>query len=212
VKFKQMHPNQSIFRKALIALCVIGGFILISQGSYIKVKAALANVLIDSTWQVAIDGQPPAKPWPWADTHVVAQIQVSRLGVSQFIMRDASGESLAFGAGSMRTDVLPAGEQHSILAGHRDTHFKFLQDLQVGDVIDLSNYQGRKQRYQVSSAMVLDTDEEELNVNLERHALTLVTCWPFNTIVPGGPLRYIVNAIPITEGVKNPNRLIGLHL
>ncbi|MFT6157078.1 MAG: hypothetical protein ACI9I4_001994, partial [Neolewinella sp.] len=34
----------------------------------------------------------------------------------------------------------------------------------------------------------------------------------FNTIVPGGPLRYIVNAIPITEGVKNPNRLIGLHL
>ncbi len=178
-----------------ILVLLVTGFALIGQGGYSKIKARVADWLISSTWATREQGAAPIKPWPWADTWVVATIQVPRLGISQLIMKDASGESLAFGPGSIRQDAIPAGPGHSVIAGHRDTHFRFLSQLVAGDQIRIENYSGQQQNYRITDMRVIDSRVDSLTLNAYQRGLTLVTCWPFDALIPGGPLRYVIDTV-----------------
>jgi len=182
--------------KLLSILFLVIGAIFIGKAFYMDAKAELAQYLINTTWESREPGQPAAKPWPWADTYAVAKIEVPRLNIVQYVMRDASGESLAFGPGHLANSALPASKGHSMIAGHRDSHFEFIKKLAIGDIVIVSNYQSDRQFYRVNNAVEFDTRKEQLNLT-EHDMLTLITCYPFNELVPGGPLRWIVDASPI---------------
>jgi len=173
------------------------GCLMLGKSLYMSAKAELAQYLIASAWQSRQTDQPPAKPWPWADIHAIAKIEVPRLKVSQYIMNDSSGEALAFGPGHLPRSTLPGKAGHSMVAGHRDSHFEFLQDLKVGDQIIVTNFLGKQQTYLISTAYQLDTRQETLMHYQEYSGLTLITCFPFNNLANQGPLRWIVEATPI---------------
>jgi len=181
--------------KLLSILFLVIGAIFIGKAFYMDAKAELAQYLINSAWQSREAGQPAKKPWPWADTYAVAKIEVPRLNIVQYIMRDASGESLAFGPGHLAKSALPASAGHTMVAGHRDSHFEFIRDLKKGDIVIVSNYQNTQKHYRISSASQMDTRTEQLNLTAHDR-LTLITCYPFDELVPGGPLRWIVDAVP----------------
>ena len=57
-------------------------FVLIGYGLFIPAKAVVAQVLLERAWMVAPkDGKAP-KPWPWADTNLIARIKMDDLYVS----------------------------------------------------------------------------------------------------------------------------------
>ena len=186
-------------RRIMMSILLLGGVALFAQGSYMRGKAWLAQALIAHSWADRLEsGAAARKPWPWADIHAVAKLSVPARGVTQYIMNDASGEALAFGAGTV-ADY--AG--HHVLAGHRDSHFAFLEDVQIGDEIVLENVRGETGHYRVQRSYVLDTRQVAgLPVN-DQDALTLITCYPFNALVANGPLRFVVEAVPI-ENPVNP--------
>ena len=81
------------------------------------------------------------------------------------------------------------------MAGHRDTHFAFLEHLGVGDRLWLETPDGAMHRYGVrGKGVVHESDTSPLEPAAEP-VLTLVTCFPFDAIQPGGPLRYVVRAV-----------------
>lgn len=180
----------------LIAVMLLAGSVLLGQGTAIKAKAWLAQQLIAMSWDTRPAGAEPSKPWPWADTRVVARLVVPNLNIEQFVMADASGESLAFGPGSVMFGQLPATSGASVIAGHRDTHFRFLDQLEPGTRIEVENYRGQRRLYTVSTRRVVNSEDSVLEIDPDQAGLTLVTCWPFDAIVPGGPLRYLVQAEP----------------
>ena len=186
--------NSTTLKKILVFGLLLLGLSLVWQGCYIKLKASLAQWVISATWADREEGIAPAKPWPWADTWVVARFSVPGRGIRRFVMQDASGESLAFGPGAMIRKQVPGGLAYSLLAGHRDTHFKFLSRLEPGDVLEIDNYLGQHAQYRVSGTRVLNIEQEALHIDPDAPGLTLVTCWPFDALVSGGPLRYLVNA------------------
>ena len=53
---------------------------------------------------------------------------------------------------------------------------------------------GRRFHYRVRAAEVIAADEMKLPRLPPERTLTLVTCWPFDAVEPGGPLRYVVVA------------------
>ncbi len=174
----------------VIAALLVSSLVLLGNGLIIKAKAHLAEWMIANTWQQRSANTEPQKPWPWADTNVVAEIRVPRLGVKQFIMQDASGESLAFGPGA----VMPINEQHyNFIAGHRDTHFSYLDQLQAGDIVEINSYQGTTVRYVITNTEVVDVRNGPFYVDEQSSGVALMTCWPMDSIVPGGPLRYVVS-------------------
>ncbi len=189
--FLRKHPQALALCTLLIALVCFG------QAVWIHAKAQLAQVLIESAWERTL-AQPaaPHKPWRWADTWPVARLQWQGDGRKEdlYVLAGATGNALAFGPGHM-SDTAPIGEGASVIAGHRDTHFAFLQDVQLGNRLALQNADGEWLVYTVADTKVSDSLAGPMLLDPATDSLTLVTCYPFDAVLPGGPLRYEVTAL-----------------
>jgi sortase A len=172
------------------------------QAAAIHGKALLAQHLIATRWEHALaspaEGTESLKPWPSADTWPVARLQWVDSdhtdGIKQdlYVLAGANGSALAFGPGHLSGTALP-GEGAVAIAGHRDTHFRFLEDVAVNDVFRLQNPQGRWVYFRASAIRIVNADEQDLTLNRDSH-LYLITCYPFDAVSAGGPLRYVVEA------------------
>jgi sortase A len=176
------------------ALLCAAGLALFAHAGWIHAKALLAQMLLERAWSARLDGAPAAaaKPWSWADTAPVARLSVPRLGVEQIVLAGASGRTLAFGPAHLAGTAAPGARGHSIVTGHRDTHFAFLRDLVAGDTVWLQAPDGAWRDYRVVGTAVVDARSARFDPAPDRHALTLITCWPFDAVTPGGPMRYAV--------------------
>ncbi len=180
-------------RHLLLVMLVSGGVWQIGEGAYIYAKALLAQRLIHDAWQASIKQSQQVKPWSWADTWPVARLLVPRLGVDQIVLAGDSGRTLAFGPGHRFGSPLPGDSGNSLIAGHRDTHFRFLKEIRSGEVILVQTQNGDMTTYVVNSTGVIH-ELSSVGNDADQRQLTLVTCYPFGAVVPGGPLRYVVSA------------------
>jgi sortase A len=178
-------------------LLILGALALLGHSAWIEAKAWLAQGLIARAWDQSLAAEQPIKPWAWADTWPVARLLVPRLGVQRIVLAGVSGRTLAFGPGWAEQSASPGTTGRTLLAGHRDTHFHFLADLQRGDRLLLESDQGRIQPYRVVELMVVEADAGWLMAPGDQLELLLVTCYPFDTPVPGGNQRFLVRAEPI---------------
>lgn len=181
----------------LAALALVLGLWQLGGAAAIHGKAWLAQRLLDRAWAQTLAGGQAVKPWPWADTWPVARLKVPSEDVDLYVLAGASGRTLAFGPAAVDgTD----GLGHRILSGHRDTHFAFLRDLRAGSRIELQDAAGEWRAYRVTARQVLDVRQPVVARAAETaKLLTLVTCWPFDALEPGGPLRYAVTAEAISS-------------
>ncbi len=83
---------------------------------------------------------------------------------------------------------------NTVISAHRDTHFRFLQRVVPGDAIVLETAAGTRTRYRARDVFVADIRTLRIPRDTAVPTLTLVTCYPFDAMVPGGPLRYVVVA------------------
>jgi sortase A len=179
----------------LLVSCILAlGFWQLGQGAYIPAKAWVAQEMMQRAWRRAESGDSKPAPWPWADTWPVARLSARSGDVELIVLEGASGRTLAFGPGHMSASVLPGEAGNSIIAGHRDTHFQFLQYLNRGEEIRIGTPDGRGHLFTVSDIDVLDSRRGSIILDTDVPMLTLVTCYPFNARTPGGPLRYVVTA------------------
>lgn len=190
----------AVLAAGLIAL----GLWQVGQAGYIHLKARLAQVLIQSAWADTLDGQSQVRPWPWADTWPVARLQIPDLDVDLMVLAGASDRNLAFGPAHLDGTASPGSRGHSILGGHRDTHFAFLREVEDGSEIRVQSPDGTWRSYVVTDRQVIDARYARLASGTGEAALTLVTCYPFDTVVPGGPLRYLVSAYERQESAWLP--------
>ena len=180
----------------IIAICMLlaGATWQCGDAAYIHAKAALAQRLLEHSWRLSLRGASAPRPWPWADTWPVARLRVARLEVDEIVLAGSSGRTLAFAPAHLDGSALPGNEGLSVIAGHRDTHFKFLRKLVPGDELWIDRPDGTSVRYRVSNLSVIDARTDRVALDSPANALELVTCYPFDAVVAGGPLRYRVFA------------------
>ncbi|HET9032667.1 MAG TPA: class GN sortase [Dokdonella sp.] len=176
----------------LLALCAC---MPLSHAAYMNAKAELAQVLLQRAWQQRLQTGDPAKPWPWADTSPVARLKVARLGIDEIVLSGDSGRTLAFGPGWAESTAIPGTPGLSVVSAHRDTHFAFLRNLRIGDRIEIDNADGSRM-LRVTTMRIADSSREHIGVDNDANGLMLVTCYPFDALTAGGPLRFVVTAVP----------------
>jgi len=110
------------------------------------------------------------------------------------VLAGSSGRTLAFGPGHMSTSVLPGEVGNSVIAGHRDTHFRFLQHLEKGESLLIEMPDGRRHLFRVTSMDVVDSRRGSIILDTDSAMLSLITCYPFSSEMVGGPMRYVVSA------------------
>ena len=173
-------------------LCL--GFWQLGQGAYIPAKAWLAQELMQRAWIRTGAGEERATPWPWADTWPVARLTAKRRDIDLIVLAGGSGRTLAFGPGHLSASALPGEIGNSIIAGHRDTHFQFLRKVEIGELLGMETARGQRHLYKVVGVDIVDSRKGSLVLDTNDAMLSLVTCYPFDALEAGGPLRYVVTA------------------
>jgi sortase A len=180
-------------RVTIALVLALAGLLLFGHGVYIHAKALLAQMLLQRAFAETVATGHVTKPWSWADTYPVARILVPRLHASAIVLAGTSGQALAFGPGHVE-ETPEAGERGvAVYAAHRDTHFRFLRDVRIGDEIDVTRGDGRTFRYRADSSAVVRFDASGIDPLARGYELVLSTCWPFDALV-AGPERYILHA------------------
>ena len=185
-------------RAATLALVVVAlaGLATFGAGAWLTAKAYLGQWLLERAFERGQATGVAERPWPWADTHPVARLSSPASGAEVLVLAGASGRTLAWGPGHL-DDSAPLGSAgNAVVSAHRDTHFRFLQHVGVGDDLVLELADGARQHYRVRERYVTDVDSLRLPRHTSVPTLTLVTCYPFDAIVPGGPMRLVVVAEP----------------
>lgn len=183
------------FKKWLVAALFIPGLWQLSSSVYMLAKAELSQVLIHSAWEKTLKNGEINKPWSWADTYPIARLKSFQQKKQSIILEGSSGRNLAFSATHLPQSGLPGENKTIIISGHNDSHFEYLKDIKVGDNLILETRDSNTM-YQVSKINIIDSKFEKIKIkNVEE--LVLTTCYPFNSLMTGGNLRYVVVALPV---------------
>jgi len=137
----------------------------------------------------------PVAPTPVTPSSepVLGILEIPRLGIETPVLEGIDDGTLRRAVGHIPGTSLPADGIGNIgIAGHRDTLFRPLKDVEQKDVILLKTLAGNH-RYLVDSIRVVEPDNVTVLKNMDQRTLTLVTCYPFN-FVGAAPLRFVVQA------------------
>jgi len=183
-----------LIRRGIAFLILSVGLCFLVSGSWIQIKAVVAQALLERSWQQTLSHGIPVQPWPWADHWPVAQLKFLRTKSELTVLSGDSGSSLAFAPGWNSKSAKPGEQGVTVISGHRDAHFKILKDIEMGDLIEVVTPQSETVNYQVKTIEIVDSRVATINTEQSGQTLVLVTCYPFDAIVAGGPLRYVITA------------------
>lgn len=188
-------------RRVAPGILLLLGLVQLAQGGWIHAKAHLAQYLLENAWQQTLAGDRQVRPWSWADTWPVGRLRTPGHGDDMIVLEGASGRVIAFAPGRLHGSARPGRPGACVIAGHRDTHFAVLEELEVGDPLFLEDATATVHEYQVTGSAVVDRSDVGALECGDESCLILVTCWPFNTIRPGGSERYVVWATRVVHSV-----------
>jgi sortase A len=131
----------------------------------------------------------------------VARLRIPRLRYDEIVLEGATPRTLAFGPARLLSGAVFGEPGNLELAGHRDTWFKPLEAVELGDAIEVEWYDDRhgelrSRPYGVNTIRVVAPEDVSLLAPTSGDALTLVTCYPFGRS-PRSPLRYVIRASPL---------------
>jgi sortase A len=138
-------------------------------------------------------GTRPASPeTPPGEGTIVGRLQIPRVGLSVMVVEGAEAGNLRKAAGHISGTALPGRPGNVGIAGHRDTFFRPLRNVQAGDTMILTTLKGAH-RYRVTSTAVVEPKDIQVLYPTRVDSLTLVTCFPFDYLGPA-PKRFIVKS------------------
>lgn len=131
---------------------------------------------------------------------LVGRLEIPKLGVSLLILEGAKSKTLRLGLGHVPGTSLPGQPGNVVIAGHRDTFFRPLRNIKIGDEVSVDTT-AHTYCYHVRSFEIVDPHNvNELRFH-NKNELTLITCYPFFYIGPA-PKRLVVHAEPVLAPEK----------
>jgi sortase A len=175
-----------IYFFGILGILTLGYWVSVFYEAHAYQRRALRNF-----GNTAIPHRQPAR-YPKAGSGI-AILSIPRLGISSLVVEGADDDELKVAPGHIRGTAFPGGVGNIGIAGHRDTFFRPLRNIRLGDVITLAT-RDRKFQYRVASTEVVRPRDVGVLNRTAQETLTLVTCYPFS-FVGSAPKRFIVHAV-----------------
>jgi sortase A len=178
----------------LVVLLLTGGGYFSYQGLKIEIKAKVAQVLLQRAWHQTLKTGQNYRPWPSFDGVPIMRLVIPQHNINQIVLKGTSGQALAFGPAFHEESFLPQEKKITIISSHRDSHGIFIKKLQLGEEIKIQDADNHWHTYTIDSVFVINVQKEKIAMDRNENRLLLITCYPFDAIRSGTPLRYIVSA------------------
>jgi len=123
----------------------------------------------------------------------IGSLTIPALNRKLTLMEGTEEKELKKGVGHFIQSVLPGEKDNCVISGHRETAFRELNKLKVGNSLIVQTSAGIF-TYEVSGTRIVHKDDKTVIVPTENAVLTITTCYPFN-FIGDAPDRYIVSAV-----------------
>lgn len=185
--------SRNAFLVAGVLLLGYSGFVLLDMKLYQAHQASRFEQELESARSpIARTGGARNLSVAPASGGALGKIEIVRIGLSAMIMEGTDGRTLRQAVGHIRGTPLPGQQGNIAIAGHRDTFFRPLRNVEKDDEITLTTLDGSS-RYLVDFTKVVAPEDTQVLGNSGNATLTLVTCYPFYFVGPA-PRRFIVRA------------------
>jgi sortase A len=181
------------------------GVLALGYSVYVVVDAHAYQAYEQSKFEEELEkgtGSSQLPPPALVEGGVIGEIQVPRLHLKAIVVQGDSHTILRRAVGHIPETALPGKPGNVALAGHRDTFFRPLRNIKLGDTITLKTSAGDFQYLVESTQVVPAANVEVLNATTGR-TLTLITCFPFD-YVGAAPNRFVVRARELLAQVPDP--------
>jgi sortase A len=122
----------------------------------------------------------------------VARLEAPSVGLVATVIEGSTDQMLARAAGHIEETPLPGQDGNVGIAGHRDTTFRAVRNLKIGEPLRLTTPAGVFE-YRIERTFIVNPEDVYVLDPTSTPSLTLVTCYPF-TFIGHAPKRYIVRA------------------
>lgn len=119
-----------------------------------------------------------------------ATLKIPELSLEKPIIHGDGPKELKMGLGHYAGSTLPGEGGNVVISGHRDTAFRKLEDIKVGQSIFIETNWGNYE-YKVKDINIVDKTAHQVLDPTDYEKLTLYTCYPFNYI-GSAPERFVV--------------------
>jgi sortase A len=175
--------------RAAYYIFLAGGILGLGYATYVVVDAQAYQAIEDLKLP---DMHPAQGSRVVMEGDVIGEIKIPRLELKVIVVQGESPRVLRRAVGHLPKTALPGEPGNVVLAGHRDSFFRPLRSIQLGDKITFKTADGEFQ-YQVESTEVVLPSAVQVLKPYSENTLTLVTCFPFY-YVGAAPKRFIVRA------------------
>ncbi len=134
----------------------------------------------------------PARDEERLASGVIGRLTIPAANVDAIVTEGVDDPTLRRAVGHIPNTALPGEPGNVALAGHRDTFFRGLAKLELGDPIQLVTTAGTYD-YVVEDLRIVEPTETQVLAPGSTSTLTLITCYPFRYIGTA-PQRFIVRA------------------
>lgn len=191
---------------------IVMGMVLLAWWAYVVADAELTQRMARRTLVSAEHATPWTVPAPLLATDdpgrmrrptalevgtPVAALSIPRVRLSAVVLHGSDTRTLRRGAGHLEHTALPGEPGNVVIAGHRDTFFRPLRGVEVGDDVFADTRDGRV-HYRVTSVHVVHPREVSVLRPTEQETLTLITCYPFWGLGEASD-RFVVRARRVIE-------------
>jgi sortase A len=183
--------------RVLSYIFVVGGLVLAGFGVHSIWLAKQNERNAELQWNQVVQSQTPTtaprnqvRKLKNGDT--LALLSIDRLGGQWVVVEGANSKELRKGPGHLVNTALPGSIGNCVIAGHRDTQFRILSKVKIGESISVE-LNGHTYVYRVTDRRVVSPGDTRSLYPTSTATLTLVTCYPFYFVGPA-PKRFIVRA------------------
>lgn len=130
----------------------------------------------------------------------LGELILPTLQASMPIIEGANEDELEKGVGHVSQTVLPGEADQAVLSGHRDTVFRRVGELKIGDSLIVQTKMGRF-TYAIEKTWIVDAEDRSVIRSVSEPILLLTTCYPFD-FFGNAPQRYIIQARLVESNIS----------
>ncbi|GGE28126.1 hypothetical protein GCM10011571_32780 [Marinithermofilum abyssi] len=119
----------------------------------------------------------------------IGTLDIPSISANIPIFQGAGDQQLAKGAGNHLSTALPGEPDTVAIGGHRETAFRHLEDVKVGDPIVIHTKEGKAFFYLATKTWITDAGDRDVVRRTGKQVLRLYSCYTSST-----DLRYVVEA------------------
>ena len=181
--------------RAISYILVLAGLVLAGLGLHSIWTSHQAEQQAEEQWETLARTQQQEVTKPLhrvGKGETFARLSIPRLDSHWIVFEGADKSELRMGPGHLIQTALPGSRGNCVIAGHRDTQFRVLQKVKIGEDISVE-IEGRTFVYRVTDRHVVSPTDTHPLKPTATSSLTLVTCYPFYYVGPA-PKRFVIRA------------------